>query len=111
MIEDVETLEAQLYLSGLTQLSDRISLEDTEIEVHRARTIHDVTPRIAVVILRRGRECRQIEPVIDAALVLGQRAVADAIGTRCARVRRAYVKRRSEGMAVADGGDSIQLPV
>src|SRR5437867_2207812 len=55
MIEHVESFKAQLHLPAVTQLSESVALEDAEVEVSCPRTIHYVAPRIAVVVLNRGR--------------------------------------------------------
>lgn len=41
------------------------------IEVHRARTVQDVAPGVAVVILRRICKGRKIEPVVHTSLTCG----------------------------------------
>src|SRR5260370_40739834 len=111
MVENVESLEAHLNLTSLTQFSDRISFDDAAIEIHRADTVKDVAAGVAVVILRGSRERPKIDPIVDTGLKSRRAAGGVPIGTRLAGIGGAHTHCHSERMAVANRGDAVHLPV
>jgi hypothetical protein len=71
VVEEVEELSAELEFAGLGQFLYRKPLERAEIDVCGSRPGQNVAARISVLILRRRRKRRLIEPVLDGALIGG----------------------------------------